>query len=262
MLTDIDERVLAAVNLHAVLGALPRLVELNPAAADLLAREMTRPLTLTLSAPGGLRAHYRFDRDGVTPLHERAGRGPTLLFRSAAHLNAVIAGTAQPIPLAGPAGIRFLTRVFTPLTAMLSSTLRPDSETTDRHTTDPDLAERRTLLALDVAAHAIAVVANEDVSGRFSAAHMPDGDLDFEIGDTVRYRFEVLDHRIRIGDDHTGAPRAALRFADLDVAGGILSGSESALSCVCDGRLQMRGFIPLVDNTNRILDRVGAYLGA
>jgi len=258
MLTDIDEGVLAAVNLHAVLGALPRLVELTPAAADLLAREMTRPLTLTLSAPGGLRAHYRFDREGVTPLHERAGHGPTLLFRSAAHLNAVIAGKAQPIPLAGPAGIRFLSRVFTPLTAMLSAVLRPSAE----DLAEPERAERSTLLTLDVAAHAIAVVANEDVSGRFSAAHMPDGDLDFEIGDTIRYRFEVLDHRIRVGADHTGAPRAALRFADLDVAGGILSGRESALSCVSDGRLQMRGFIPLVDNTNRILDRVGTYLGA
>lgn len=258
MLTDIDERVLAAVNLHAVLGALPRLVELTPAAADLLAREMTRPLTLSLSAPGGLHAHYRFDRAGVTPLSAREGRGPTLLFRSAAHLNAVIAGTAQPIPVAGPAGIRFLTRVFTPLTAMLSAVLRPSAE----DLAEPERAERSTLLTLDVAAHAIAVVANEDVSGRFSAAHMPDGDLDFEIGDDIRYRFEVLDHRVRVDPDHTDAPHAALRFADLDVAGGILSGRESALACVSDGRLQMRGFIPLVDNTSRILDRVGTYLGA
>ncbi len=258
MLTDIDERVLAAVNLHAVLGALPRLVEVTPEAANLLAREMTRPLTLTLTAPGGLRAHYRFDRTAVTALSQRQGRGPTLMFRSAAHLNAVIAGTAQPIPVAGPAGIRFLTHVFTPLTEMLSSVLRPSAD----ELTDPALAERSTLLTLDVAAHAIAVVANEDVSGRFSAAHMPDGDLDFEIGDDIRYRFEVLDHRVRVDPDHTDAPRAALRFADLDVAGGILTGRESALACVCDGRLEMRGFIPLVDNTSRILDRVGTYLGA
>ncbi|MGN2638468.1 hypothetical protein ACWEKT_19935 [Nocardia takedensis] len=46
------------------------------------------------------------------------------------------------------------------------------------------------------------------------------------------------------------------------MAGAILAGRESALACVCDGRIAMRGFIPLVDNTNRILDRVGAYLGA
>jgi len=256
MLTDIDEHVLAAVNLHAVLGALPRLVELSPEAARLLSSQLTRPVTLSLSAPGGLRAHYRFDRDAVTPLPAREGRGPALLFRSAAHLNAVIAGKAQPIPVAGPAGIRFLTRVFTPLTEMLSSTLRPADSA------DPAVEERCTLLTLDVAAHAIAVVANEDVSGRFSAAHMPDGDLDFEIGDSLRYRFEVLDHRVRVDPDHSDAPRAALRFADLEVAGGILSGRESALSCVSDGRLQMRGFIPLVDNTNRILDRVGTYLGA
>lgn len=258
MLTDIDERVLAAVNLHAVLGALPRLVELSPEAAALLGAELKSPTTLSLVAPGALRAHYRFDRNRIVPLDERHGGGPTLMFRSAAHLNAVIAGTAQPIPIAGPAGIRFLTRVFTPLTDMLSAVLRPSSEAL----ADPALVERSTLLTLDVAAHAIAVVANEDVSGRFSAAHMPDGDLDFEVGDDIRYRFEVLDHRVRVDPDHTDAPRAALRFANLDVAGGILSGRESALACVCDGRLEMRGFIPLIDNTSRILDRVGTYLGA
>ncbi|MGP6204546.1 hypothetical protein [Microbacterium sp.] len=258
MLTHIDERVLAAINLHAVLGALPRLIELSPDAARLLARETSRPTTLSLSAPGGLRAHYRFERSGITSLTEREGRGPTLMFRSAAHLNAVIAGTAQPIPVAGPAGIRFLTRVFTPLTEMLARMLRPSED----DFADPVFAERSTLLTLDVAAHAIAVVANEDLSGKFSAAHMPDGDLDFEVGDDIRYRFEVQGHRVRVDPDHSDAPRAALRFADLDVAGGILSGRESALACVCDGRLQMRGFIPLIDNTSRILDRVGTYLGA
>lgn len=258
MLTEIDERVLAATNLHAVLGALPRLIELSPDAATLLARELARPTTLSLTAPSGLRAHYRFDRERITPLAERVGHGPTLVFRSAAHLNAVIAGSARPIPIAGPAGIRFLTRVFTPLTELLARTLRPSQE----DLADPVLAERSALLTLDVAAHAITVVANEDRSGRFSAAHMPDGDLDFEVGDDVRYRFEVRGHRMRLDEDHTDAPRAVLRFADLDVAGGILAGRESALACVGDGRLAMRGFIPLIDNTSRILDRVGAYLGA
>jgi hypothetical protein len=91
---------------------------------------------------------------------------------------------------------------------------------------------------------------------------MPDGDLDLEIGDELRYRLEVRNHRIRLDEDQSDPPRAALRFADLDVAGGVISGRDSALACVCDGRLAMRGFIPLVDNTSRILDRVGAYLGA
>lgn len=56
-------------------------------------------------------------------------------------------------------------------------------------------------------------------------------------------------------------PRAALTFADLDVAGALLAGRVSALACIGDGRMAMRGTISMVDNVNRILDRVGQYLG-
>jgi hypothetical protein len=33
------------------------------------------------------------------------------------------------------------------------------------------------------------------------------------------------------------------------------------MACICDGRIAMRGMISMVDNVNRILDRVGQYLG-
>lgn len=256
MLTEIDPRVLAATNLRAVLGSLPRLAELVPEARDIL-RQVARPTTLTFVVPGLEAVRYAFTDRNIRPA-DAGGRGPTLLFRSAAHANAVIAGTAQPIPVAGPVGIRFLTKVFTPLSDLLGRYLQPS----EADLADPAFRRLSTLMTLDVAARAIAVVGNEDVSGRFSAAHMPDGDLDLEIGDEVRYRLEVKDHRVRLDDDLSGTPRAVLRFADLEVAGGVITGRDSALACVCDGRLAMRGFIPLVDNTSRILDRVGAYLGA
>jgi hypothetical protein len=256
MLTEIDPRVLTATNLHAVLGSLPRLAALVPEARTIL-RGVPKPTTLTLVVPGFAPVRYAFSALGIRAT-DAAGRGPTLLFRSPDHANAVLAGRAQPIPLAGPAGIRFLTGVFTPLTDLLSRYLQPG----DADLADPAFRRLSTLLTLDVAARAIAVVANEDVSGRFSAAHMPDGDLDLEIGDEVRYRLEVKGHRVRLDDDLSDPPRAVLRFADLDVAGGVITGRDSALACICDGRLAIRGFIPLVDNTSRILDRVGTYLGA
>lgn len=256
MLTEIDERVRAAVTLHAVLGALPRLIELDPEAAALLTG--VRPDTvLTLAVRGGPTAHYAFGPDGIRAV-DRGRFGPRVQFVSPAHANAVLAGNAQPIPLAGPSGIRFLTKVFTPLTELLGTYLRPDAEAL----ADPGFAEISTLLTLHVAALSIVVVGNEDVSGRFSADHMSDGDLDLEIGDDLRYRVRVTDHRLRLIEGPDGSPRAAMRFAHLGVAGDILTGRESALACLCDGRVTVRGFLPLVDNTNRILDRVGAYLGA
>jgi hypothetical protein len=52
-----------------------------------------------------------------------------------------------------------------------------------------------------------------------------------------------------------------MTFADLDTAGALLAGQVSAIACIGDGTIAMRGQIAMVDNVNRILDRVGQYLG-
>lgn len=251
MLIGIDERVLASVNLHAVFGALPRLAEVAPEARALLAT-LRRPVTLThrIARGDGLRLVFHHDRivADSTPTGVRA----SLHYLSPSHLNRVVAGKAQPLPVAGPAGLRFLTRVFVPLTALLERYLTAG---------DAEISDLSRLMLLDVAANAIVVVANEDRSGRFSAQQMSDGDLDIAVGSQLRYRIRVRDHRLtRVPAAGTPA-RATFGFADLRTAGDVLAGKESALACVGDGRIALSGYIPLVDNTSRILDRVGHYLG-
>lgn len=256
MLTEIDDRVLAAVNLHAVLGALPRLAELSPEAAAILAA-MNGPATLTAAVLGGERTRFVFSPAGVAAGAEPVGTRATLVFRSAAHANRVLAGTGTPIPVAGPAGIRFLTGVFTPLTDLLSRYLEPS----DADLENPAFAEASRTLLLEVAVGAIVVVGNLDRSGRFSASQMPDGDLDITVGDTLRHRIRVSDHRLERVPVSDAGPRAVFRFVDLPTAGDVLAGRESALACVGDGRIAIRGYVPLVDNISRILGRVGHYLG-
>lgn len=256
MLTDIDERVQASVNLHAVFGALPRLVEVAPDARALLAL-LTKPVTLTLRVAGGEATRFVFRADGIAENAPAAGIRATLLFRSAAHLNAVVAGSAQPLPIAGVAGLRFLTAVFTPLMDILGRYLRPAESDLD----DDAFADASRLLLLDVAVTAITVVANDDRSGRYSAAQMADGDVEISVGDDLRYTVRVDDHRLSRISAPDRPARAVFGFIDLRTAGDVLAGRESALACVGDGRIAVRGYIPLVDNTSRILDRVGHYLG-
>jgi len=256
VLTDTDPRVRAQVNLHAVLGSLPRLAELAPDAQALLAG-LSRPVAVSFRGPDGLSMDLTFARDGITPGRTPGAVRALLLFRSAAHLNAVVDGTAGPIPAAGPAGLRFLLRVFTPLSELLGTYLQPSPD----RLTEADFTEINALLTLHVAATAITIIGTHDRSGRFSVAQMPDGDVDIEVGDGLRYRLAVRGSSIRLNGEPVGPPRAALTFADLDVAGGVLTGRYSALACMSDGRMAMRGMIPLVDNTSRILDRVSSYLG-
>ena len=253
MLINFDAQVRAAINVEAVFGALPKLAELAPEAREILAG-LSAPVTLSLRAPG-ISAKYTFDANGI----RRGGgaSGPTLLFATAGHVNSVVAGDAQPIPVGGIRGIRFLTGIFTPLTEVLESYLEPSPERLE----DPAFREANTLLTLEVVAAALEVVANQDESGQFSVAHMPSGTIELQVGDDLSYRFAVADQQMTRTGESSSAPTAVLRFADLGVAGDVLFGRESSLACVSDGRIAMTGLIPLIDNLNRILDRVGAYLG-
>ena len=270
MLTETDPRVSAYINLYAVLGTLPLLCELVPEARDILAGGPTAPRTgvsqparsaltptcIRFVVPGGPRDDYTFTPTGV---HRGRALGVPLVilaFTSVTHFNRVIDGTAQPIPLGTPHRLRFLTGVFSPLTDLLARYLKPNSE----DLADPEFQAVSTRLTLHVAAAAIAQVANEDRSGRFSAHHIPDGDVALEVTGAVAYHLRFRDHRATFVAEAASSPRGILTFSDLDVAGGILSGDISAIACISDGRLAMRGFISMVDNVNRILDRVGHYL--
>ncbi len=257
MLTDLNPRVTAHINAHAVLGALPVLVARVPAAKEALAG-LDRPTTVVLKAPGVADASYTFTTDAVVPGARDGARRITLVFTSPRHLNRMVDGEAQPLPVASPAGLKFLTGPFSTLADLLGTYLRPS----DEDLADPDFKTTSTLMTLNVAASAIAQVANEDRSGRFSASMVPDGQVALEVGDDIDLRLHVTDSVFTFVPGEPTAPaRAALRFADLDVAGDVLAGRASALGSICDGTLGMRGYIPMLDNVSRILDRVGHYLG-
>lgn len=257
MLTELDPRVTAFVNLNAVLAALPELARRSPEAREILAAD-TRATSIGFAVRGGPHAALRFANGTIEHVPDTAAATIRLPFTSPAALNKVIDGKAQPVPVTGLHRITFLLKTFAPLTELLTRYLRPSKE----DLADAAFRETSTILTLFVAAAAIAQVANEDESGRFSAAQMPDGDMAMEVTGAVSYTLRVADHRITFLPEPAANPRAAMTFANLDVAGQLLAGEASAMACICDGSIAMRGMLPLVDNVNRVLDRVGHYLGA
>lgn len=82
MLTDTDERVRASINLHAVLGALPRLIELVPAAGTLLAG-LDRPVVRVLRTTGGVHSRPAFSSGGVVVGGRAGGRSVASRTRAA-----------------------------------------------------------------------------------------------------------------------------------------------------------------------------------
>ena len=186
MLTDLDPRVRAHINLYAVLGALGVLVRRADEARAIL-ETLETPTSVTFTVRGLPSHALTFTQEGVTPGATKGARRITLAFTSADHFNAMIDGAAQPIPLAGPRGIAFLKGPFTELTDLLGLYLKPSTN----EMADPRFMETSTVLTLHVAAAAIAQVANEDRSGRFSAASIPDGDIGLEVGDQIDLRLRA-----------------------------------------------------------------------
>ena len=51
-----------------------------------------------------------------------------------------------------------------------------------------------------------------------------------------------------------------MEFADIDLANGLFNGQVSTVNEMCKGRIAIAGMISMIDNVNRILDRVSVYL--
>ena len=55
-------------------------------------------------------------------------------------------------------------------------------------------------------------------------------------------------------------PRAVMEFSSIELARDLFDGKVNAIACVGSGDIVMKGMISMLDNLNRILDRVALYL--
>lgn len=255
MLTTTDTKTLAYINMYAVLGTLENLCELVPEASALLKNK--KPVSIGFEVKDGPSATITF-KNGRCRMEEGTAKCDVKLpFASCEKFNGLIDGTTTPIPSKGFIHLPFLLKTFVPLTDMLSKYLQP-SEEDMKNKEFHDTSIRLTICTMAVA---IAQIANWDKSGRFSAGLILDGDVALGVKDDIGCTIRFKDHHAVALKKPCENPRASMTFADLEIAGKLISGQASAMGCVCDGTIAMRGMINMLDNINRILDRVVVYLG-
>ena len=95
----------------------------------------------------------------------------------------------------------------------------------------------------------------------FTAASTVDGTVSMGIKNTCYAGIEVKNHKFKTVKAKPENPRAVMEFSDIDLANGLFNGTVSTIAELCRGNIYMAGMISMVDNLNRILDRVAAYLG-
>ena len=121
--------------------------------------------------------------------------------------------------------------------------------------------EKSTVLTLYTVSGAISALANHDSISRISAEYTVDGDVSLGVRDVASVTIRIRDHHFTTIKAPCEKPRAIMEFADLDLAAGLFAGTVSTINEMCKGTIYLRGMINMLDNINRILDRVSVYLG-
>ena len=250
----IDQKTLAYINLYAVLGTLENLCELAPEASSLLTNK--KPISVGFEVKGGPSATITF-KNGKCRMEQGCAKCDVKLpFSSCEKFNGLIDGTTTPIPSKGFTHIKFLLNDFTKLTDLLNKYMRPDPADLE----DEDFFRISTSLMFYTITVAIAQIGNNDEISKFSASNMVDGEISFSIKDGPASTIRVKDHRLLAIKKPCENPRAIMEFSSIRLARDLFDGNVNAIACVGSGDIVMKGMISMLDNLNRILDRVALYL--
>lgn len=250
-----DSKTLAYINMYAILGTLENLCEIVPEASELLQGQ--KPISVGLEVKGGPSATLYF-KNGKCRMEQGVDKCDVKLpFSSCEKFNGLIDGTVTPIPSKGFTHIGFLLKKFIALTDILTKYMRASEEDLQ----DPVFFERSTTLMLYTIGVAIAQIGNNDEIGKFSAKAIEDGSVYIGIKNGPAVELVCKDHRLITLKKAPSTYRSAMIFESIETARALFDGKVNALACIGTGKIEMHGLVSMLDNVNRILDRVALYIG-
>lgn len=251
-----DQRTLAYINMYAVLGTLENLCELDDKAKEILST-LEKPVSLAFDVKNGPSATLTFSKNGCRMDDGvNADCDIKIPVANCEKFNGIIDGKVTPIPTKGLTKINFLLKTFTALTDRLTEVMRPSEEALK----DADFFRLNTICTFYTVSVAISQIGNQDAIGKFSASNIVDGDIQIGIKDTVYSTIRIKDNHMITIKQASDKPRAIMEFCDIELANALFAGTVNSIDHVGNGNIVIRGLISMVDNVNRILDRVALYL--
>ena len=248
-----DNRTLAFINLYAILGTVPKLLELDAEAAALC---KGKKVSIGFKVKGGPSGTLAFGDGKCSFYSGLKGAQVVLPFSSPEKFNALIDGEYTPIPSKGFTKISFLLKSFTKITDILTKYLRAEKKDLENE----EFFTKSTLLMFNVIAGAIAQIANEDRVGQASASYIEDGVIKMAIGNDAAIALEAKEHKLTVLDRVPEDFRAYMVFDNMKLARQLFDGEVNSVAEVGVGNIRIGGFISMIDNVNRILGRVALYL--
>ncbi|MCD7796981.1 MAG: hypothetical protein LUG95_05095 [Clostridiales bacterium] len=252
-----EAKATAYVNMYGVLATLENLCELDDEAKAICAA-VKKPVSLCFDVANGPCCTFHFSTDGCMMSEGSYGCTCKMNFASPEKFNALIDDSKPGVPVKGVAQVlAFLLGPFTKLTDRLTKLLMPSEEDMKNR----DFFEESTKLTFYTIAGAISALANHDSVSQQSALYTVDGDIQMGITDVCYATIKVRNHTFETVKKKPDNPRAVMEFKTIDLASGLFNGTASTMAELCAGNIYMSGMINMIDNANRILDRVAVYLG-
>lgn len=252
-----EAKAMAYVNAYGVLATLENLCAMDDE-AKAVCRGLKKPVSLCFDVTDGPCVTYNFTNDGCKMTEGDYGCTCKMKFSSPEKFNALIDSSKPGIPTKNiPQVLSFLMGPFTKLTDRLTKFLMPS----DEDLKNKDFFEKSTILTMYTIGGAICALGNTDSISTQSASYICDGDIQMGITDKVYVTVRVRNHHLQLIKEKPDTPRAIMEFKTVELANGLFNGTASTISELCAGNIYMSGMINMIDNINRILDRVATYLG-
>ena len=248
-----DSKTLAYINLFAILGSIPKLCKECAEAREIIKNDK---ISIGFSVKNGPCATLFFNHGECHMVEGVKKCSIKLCFSTCDKFNGMIDGTVTPIPRKGLLKVMFLLKKFMPLTDLLSKYLRA----TEEDLCDKEFFRVSTLLMFNVITEAMAQIGNHDKVGKASASYITDGDARIAINGSESAYISAENHILTAHHREPDDFDAYMIFESLELARALFDGKVNAVTAVGLGQVRVGGMISMIDNLNRILDRVSFYL--
>ncbi|NPA36425.1 MAG: SCP2 sterol-binding domain-containing protein, partial [Chlorobi bacterium] len=216
-----------------------------------------KKISIQFTVKNGPEASVIFENNSCRVIKGKIKKPTVILwFTSAAHLNRMFEGKANPIPLKGFFKLGFLQKEFTKITEKLEYYLKP--ELVDNP--DKSYIELNTRMTLIVAAFSLPSIAAYDEKAKITASHIPDGTIQMEVlPDGPAVHITSKGGKLEAFRGPAVKPDAIMSMRDFNAANDFLNGKSNPFKAIASGEVLIKGIIPMLDNLSLILDKVQEY---